>query len=378
MASSKDLRSVWRASRARAAESPGAHRVVSLLAMKRALLLSVLVLSSASGCGAVALHPGAPVAVASSALAPDLAAAFAEAEREGQGHLGVAILHVESGERGAYHGEERFPMQSVFKLPLAIEVLARIDAGTLRLDEVLRIRPIDIRPGPSGALADELPASGGERTVLDLLERALMSSDNTATDVLLERLGGPRRVTERLRALGFTGIDVSRSEAELMMDFCGVVTRPPRDAWTLDGIRAATVTGPAARARAQEAYLADPRDTATPEAMAELLLRVHRRDLLAPPSAARLVGILERVTTGKDRLRALLPAGTVVAHKTGTSDGADGMVAATNDVGIITLPGAAGHVVMAAFLRAARGDDAARAHALARVGKAVFDHYAAR
>ncbi len=167
--------------------------MVSLLAiMKRALLLSVLAVAAASGCSsAPALDPGAPVAGASSALAVDLAAAFADAEREGQGHLGVAVVHVESGERSAYHGTERFPMQSVFKLPLAIEVLARIDAGTLRLDEVLRIRPIDIRPGPSGALADELPASGGEMTVLDLLERALMSSDNTATDVLLERLRSP-------------------------------------------------------------------------------------------------------------------------------------------------------------------------------------------
>ncbi len=316
--------------------------------------------------------------VAAPALAVDLAAAFADAEREGQGHLGVAVLHVESGERGAYHGTARFPMQSVFKLPLAIEVLARVDAGELRLDEVLHIRAIDIRPGPSGALADELPPGGGDRTVLELLERVVRSSDNTAADVLLERLGGPRRGTDRLRGLGITGIDVSRSEAELMMDYCGVTTRPPREAWTLDGIRAATRTGPAARSRAMAAYLADPRDTATPEAMAALLLRVHRQDLLAKPSAARLVDILERATTGKDRLRALLPAGTVVAHKTGTGEEADGVVSATNDVGIITLPGAAGHVVVAAFLSGARGDDASRAHALARVGKAVFDHYAPR
>ena len=76
-------------------------------------------------------------------------------------------------------------------------------------------------------------------------------------------------------------------------------------------------------------------------------------------------------------MKALLPAGTVVAHKTGTSDVTDGVVAATNDVGIITLPGNAGHVIVAAFLKAARGDDAARGRALALVGRAVFDHYAA-
>ena len=99
-------------------------------------------------------------------------------------------------------------MQSVFKLPLAIEVLAHVDAGAIRLDDELRIKPSDVRPGPGGSLADELPEAGGERTVLDLLERMMIQSDNTAADVLLDRVGGPRRVTERLRGFGIDGIDV--------------------------------------------------------------------------------------------------------------------------------------------------------------------------
>jgi beta-lactamase class A len=346
------------------------------------LLLSALVCSSALGCrppataSAPALGAAAPEAAAP--LAGDLLAAFTQAEREAAGHLGVGILHVESGERGSFHGAERFPMQSVFKLPLAIDVLARVDAGELRLDEMLPIRSIDMRPGPPNALADELPAAGGSRTVLDLLERVLITSDNTAADVLLERLGGPRKVTERLNGLGITDIDVSRFEAELMMDFMGVTARPPRDTWTRERIIESSRTGAAAQTKALATYLADPRDMATPTAMVNLLLRVHRQDLLAKPSAARLVSILERVTTGKDRLKKLLPAGTVIAHKTGSSGDTDGITAATNDVGIITLPGGAGHVIVAAFLKEAHGDDAAREHALAVVGRAVFDHYAPR
>ena len=163
-----------------------------------------------------------------------------------------------------------------------------------------------------------------------------------------------------------------------MMDLSGVTARPPRDTWTRERINEATRTSAALQTKALAAYLADRRDTATPTAMAALLLRVHRQDLLAPPSAALLVSILERVTSGKDRLKALLPAGTVIAHKTGTSGDTDGITAATNDVGIITLPGGAGHVVVAAFLSGARGDSAARAHALAVVGRSVFDHYLSR
>lgn len=351
------------------------------------LLFSALALSSAPGCHPASLGLGATasgaaasgVSATSTALAAALAPAFAQAERESGGYLGAAVLHLESGESASYHGRERFPMQSVFKLPLAIDIFARVDAGELRFDEMIHIRPSDIRPGPPNALADELPKAGGDRTLLDLLERILITSDNTAADALLERIGGPSKVTERLRGLGISGIDVSRSEAELMMDFCGVTAYPLRDSWTVEGIReairAANRAAPDARSKALATYLADARDTATPEAMAGLLARVHWQDLLKKASAARLVAILERVGTGKDRLKGLLPAGTVVAHKTGTSDETDGITPTTNDVGIITLPGDAGHVVVVAFLAGSRGDGAARAHAIAQLGRAVFDHF---
>lgn len=352
--------------------------------------LAVTLLFSASGChpassGLGPMTSGASAgatSASSSALAAALAPVFAQAEREAGGTLGAAVLHLESGESASYHGRERFPMQSVFKLPLAIDIFARVDAGELRLDEMIHIRPSDVRPGPPNALADELPATGGDRTLLDLLERILITSDNTAADALLERIGGPRKVTERLRGLGISGIDVSRSEAELMMDFCGVTAYPPRDTWTVEGvrdaIRAANRADPGARSKALKRYLDDARDTATPEAMAGLLARVHWQDLLKKSSAARLVAILERVGTGKDRLKGLLPAGTPVAHKTGTSDETDGVTATVNDVGIITLPGGAGHVVVVAFLSGSRGDAAAQAHAIAQLGRAVFDHFAPR
>jgi beta-lactamase class A len=344
------------------------------------VLLSVTACQPPPGGASAAV--AAPTQAVSASLAAALAPAFAAAERESGGYLGAAVLHLESGERATYHGLERFPMQSVFKLPLAIDILARVDEGSLRLDEVIHIRPQDIRPGPPNALADELPASGGDRPLLDLVERILISSDNTAADTLLERIGGPRKVNERIRGLGISGMDVDRSEAEMMMDFCGITAYPPRETWTVEGvreaIRAANRADPDARSKALARYMTDARDTSTPEAMAALLVRVYRRDLLKKASAERLVAMLERVGTGKDRLKGLLPASTVVAHKTGTSDETDGITPTTNDVGIITLPGGAGHVVVVAFLAGSHGDAAARAHAIAQLGRAVFDHYVAR
>jgi beta-lactamase class A len=310
------------------------------------------------------------------ALPADLAAVITKAEKEAQGQLGVAVLNAATGERFSWHGSERFPLQSVFKLPLAIAILTRVDVGDIRMDEMLRVRPIDVRPGMPGGLADELPALGAEKSVEDLLERSLVTSDNTATDVLLERLGGPQRVNERMGALGFFGIDVSRSEAELLMDFRGVSPTPPRDAWTYARLQELSRTPPEVRTRALAAALADPRDTATPETMAELLLHVHQRDLLKPASAAWLVDALGRVKTGKNRIRGLLPEGTPVAHKTGSSDTTDSVSQATNDAGIVTLPASPGPVVMVFFLKGSHAIEAARDHAIAVSARAVFDHYA--
>ncbi len=267
-------------------------------------------------------------------------------------------------------------MQSVFKLPLAIDVFAR----RRRRDPPRRHAACSTdrySSGPAAFLAEEIPATGGERTVLDLVERALITSDNTATDVLLERIGGPRKVTERLVGLGIMGIDVSRSEADLMMDFMGVTAKPPRDTLTLARLQEACRVPDAVRTRALATYLADPRDTATPTSTAELLLRVHRQDLLRKASAARLVGILERVDRQGPPESALArgddrgPQDRRV-RRDGRRRRGDERRRHHHP------PGSAGHVIVAAFLKEARGDDAARAHALALVGRAVFDHYARR
>jgi beta-lactamase class A len=307
-----------------------------------------------------------------------LASAFAVAEGEAKGRLGVTVVHVESGERTSFHDDERFPMQSVFKLPLAVALLARVDAGELRLDEAITIKPQDLRSGPPNALADELP-NGGTRSIQKLFEQMIIHSDNSATDLLLTRIGGAAKVTAKMRELGILGIDVSRSEAELNFDVSGVASPPPRETWTLQKLESLYESVPADQERAAMAsYLRDPRDTSTPLAMAALLLRVHQRDLLARPSANLLVDTLEKTETGTKRLKAGFPPGTVVAHKTGGSGTFEGVTAACNDVGIVTLPNNAGHVVIAAFLRESRGDSEARDSAIAAVARAVNEAYAPR
>ncbi|HEU0055534.1 MAG TPA: class A beta-lactamase, partial [Longimicrobium sp.] len=297
---------------------------------------------------------------------------FARIAAESGGTVGVAAVHVESGTRVAVRGGERFPMQSVYKFPIALAVLGRVDEGRLSLDSMIAVRPADLRFGAS-PISDEVRRGTQRFTVRELLRRMVSESDNTASDRLLALAGGPAAVTANLRRLGINGVRVDRSEGRLGLDFNGVPYVPTREA--VDSARRfIAAMAPAPRATAIERYLADPRDTATPDAMTDLLVLLHRTGAgLRPASRALLVRWMTETPTGANRIRNLLPAGTVVVHKTGTSQTVDGMTAAVNDVGLVSLPDGS-HLALAVFVKhGARGTEAAE-RAIARIARAAFEH----
>jgi beta-lactamase class A len=163
---------------------------------------------------------------------------------------------------------------------------------------------------------------------------------------------------------------VNRSTAQLIADWAGVSNLPPEDQWTPSTLRAAYASVKAEEQKAAaKRFDADPRDTSTPDAMAALLEKIYRKDLLKPESADLLLDIMHRCRTGEARLRGLLPQGTKIAHKTGTIGGT------TNDVGIITLPDNAGHVAIAVFVKSSEKEGAARERAIAEIARAVHDFF---
>jgi beta-lactamase class A len=173
-----------------------------------------------------------------------------------------------------------------------------------------------------------------------------------------------------MQALGITGINVSRPEGQLISNHRGVRELPPESEWTiplLDSL-SAKIT-PAEREAAAAAYANDPRDTSTPDAMADLLVRVHRQDVLEPASMQRLLQIMTATQTGPARLKGLLPAGTIVAHKTGTMGGT------TNDAGIVTLPDGAGHLAIAVFVKASTKEVPERERVIAEIARTAYDFF---
>jgi len=285
------------------------------------------------------------------------------------GVVGVTAIHLETGRRVSLSGGERFPMASTFKVPIAVQLLTRIDKSEVKLDQMIEIKQSDLHPG-SGTLSDLFNKGGLALSVRNLMELMLLISDNSATDVLLRTAGGPEAVTARMRALGIEGINVDRSTARLISDWVGVTNLPPEDQWTpeLFDLKFA-VLKPEERKAASKRFDSDARDTSTPDAMAALLEKIYQREILKPASSELLLNIMYRCRTGEARLRGLLPGGTEIAHKTGTIGGS------TNDVGIITLPDNAGHVAIAAFVKSSEKEVPARERAIAEIARAIHDFF---
>ena len=307
---------------------------------------------------------------AAAAATPDLAALTARIEqivRTSPGDVGVTLAHIESGARLSIHGDQRFPMASVYKLPIAIEALAQVAEGKLELSRPVTFGPNDIRA--CCTLSRRYPRGGVTLTLRDLIELMMIESDNSAVDAVLKLVGGPAVVERRLRAQGFKDININRYDAQISLEMCGVREVVAESDWTLQLQRRliAGVTPADLRAARARYTTSDPRDTSTPDDMAALLVRLQRGDLLPWPYGEQLIDRMSHAKTGLRRLKARLPPDTVVAHKTGTTD------VVINDVGIITLPEGGGHLVLAVFVK--NGGRGAMQHTIAEIAAASYESF---
>ncbi|HEY7334755.1 MAG TPA: class A beta-lactamase [Bryobacteraceae bacterium] len=275
------------------------------------------------------------------AVRPD-APLTAQIERIAQtipGRVGAAALVLETGQSTAVHGGDRFPMESVCKLPIAMIVLSDIDRGHLTFDEKTRVLPADLAPpGFHSPLRDKHPY-GAEVSIRELLEYTIQQSDGTASDVLLRLAGGPRRVTAFVRGLGIEGLSVQFSESAIGRS---------------DG--------------------AGYRNWATPESAIALLRVLAEGRGLSPASRALLLQLMSTSSTSVHRIQGLLPEGTYVAHKTGTSGTDHGLTRGTNDIGLVTLPDGR-HLAIAVFIADSRADEGSREGLIAKIARAAWDRW---
>ena len=279
--------------------------------------------------------------------------------------MALSALHLESGQRIDVDAGRVFPLCSVLKIPVLVEAFRQIEEGLFTLDDRWQLTTAE-KNLPSGILV--FFDDGLAPTVRDLLTLMIIISDNTATDMVMNRLGAGS-VTSTMHSLGLTGIHVPMTIRQIFDDLL-----PSADP-TQDMLALAT----APRNRTGRSYSLGPdNDVGTPAALTELLARIWRGELVSRASCNAMLEILLKQQLN-DRLPRYLPPGTRCAHKTGTLPGI------RNDSGIIYASGTS-HIAVTLF---SRWDDAAVADdpianketpiaidsAFGRIGRLLYDTF---
>jgi len=268
---------------------------------------------------------------------PALKDSLAAIAKDARGTVGVSILYKASGHRISLHGKEHFPMQSVFKFPLALHMLHEVDNGRLTLDQKIHIDKKDWPSKLWSPLRDSLDGQAADIPLRTLLQYTVSKSDNGGCDVLFKLAGGTRIVNDFIHHIGIKDIAIVATEAE-----------------------------------AAKAWDVQYDNWCTPDAMTALLELFMDGKILKPATTKMLMQLMISTTTGPARLKGLLPSTTTVAHKTGTSNTNDkGITAATNDVGIITLPDGK-PLIITVFVKDAAADESTRESVIARIAAAAY------
>ena len=310
---------------------------------------------------------------------------IAQVDADTAGELGVYLKDLDTGVSASYHAEESWYLASTVKVPVAIAILRRVDEGSLSLDTTVRLMESDY---VDGAGPTNSHAPGTELSVSYLMDQMLIHSDNTASDLLISLVGleAVNAVTAELAPGGFGPItrlaDVRRliygefhPDARQLSgrDFLRLKQQRSESGRLsllarLLGVPQSSFT-PLRLSEAYERYYATPNNSASLQAYGELLAALVEGKALSPASTEYLLGVMSRVQTGKQRIKAGLPSTVSYAHKTGTQ------VSRICDAGLIAPPpfrlaDPSGRIVVVACVRGA-GSTAKAERALRGAGEAI-------
>lgn len=253
------------------------------------------------------------------------------------GRAGAAVRAVDENWTVEASARQRLPQQSVSKLWVALTLLDLRDQGKARLDDPITVLPADLTLFHQPIAYLVAKTGRFDTTVGNLLTRALTQSDNTANDRLLTYVGGPDAVRRMIAAKRLGDIRFGPGERALQAGTAGLTWQPGFS--LAGGFEAArSRLSPEARAAALDRYTADPPDGAAPLAIADALARLARGELLSETSTRIMLDTMGASVTGRARLRAAMPAGWKISHKTGTGQDLGRRNAGFNDVGLLTAP----------------------------------------
>jgi len=273
--------------------------------------------------------------------------------------------HLPSGREIAIRADEPMNALSVIKIPIMVLAYRNADAGTLELDERYQIQPEDMRRG-SGLLQSFSP--GIEPTYRDIITQMIITSDNTATDVVIKRLG-LERVNTMLAEMGFDQTRLRATTGELFRAVLELAAPGNASLSDRDVFESGFPSDPEAAVRSFgfEGDSTQWLGRITAREISHMLEAIEENELASPESSDEMIGILRRQFYSS-RLPQQLRGRASIAHKTG-----DWPPHAGNDAGILYYEG--GPTVVAVFTNQNQGDFFELEAALGRIAVDLVDSW---
>jgi beta-lactamase class A len=259
--------------------------------------------------------------------------------------VGVSIADKRGKEILSINGDKHFPFQSVFKFHIALYMLSEIDKGRFSLDQKIEISKKQVTTDLYSPIKDKYP-EGATLTIAEIMEYTVSASDNVGCDVLLRLLGGAEKVENYFAKNKFKDISIKINEETQQAN------------WDLQF-----------------------QNWTTPKAANKVLSAFYsnKKKLLSKSSHDFVWKTMRETSTGVNRLKAQLPAGTIIAHKTGSSgtNKQTGITAAVNDIGVIFLPNGK-HFYISVFVTDSKENAETNEKIIADIGKVAWDYFVAR
>jgi beta-lactamase class A len=255
-----------------------------------------------------------------------------------EGQVGVAIMDLQTKDTLIYNVHGIFPMQSVFKFPIAVAVLKAVDQKKLSLSQKIKLTKADLLPNTWSPLRDKYPDGNAEVTLEEILMYTVSYSDNNGCDILFRLMKGPKKVNNYIHRIGIDEMEIANTEEEM------------HQAWDL-----------------QFANWSKTRS------MLKLLELFYDKKLLSASSQKLLWKMMAETTTGPNRIKGLLPKDAEVLHRTGTGgQNEQGITGAVNDVGIVKLPNGK-YFAIVIYLGRVKGEVPALEKKMAEIALAAYE-----
>ena len=253
--------------------------------------------------------------------------------------IGISVKNIEDKDTLSINGNLNAPLMSVFKFHIALATLNLVDKGKLSLTQKIFIKKEDLQDDTWSPIRDEYPNGNMNLTLDQLLRYTVSHSDNNGCDIILELIGGVETVQKFINKQGIKDFTIKVNEQQMQN-------------W-------------------ENLYI----NTTTPLATTKLLEKFYKGQVIKKESTKYLYQIMVECSRGITWMKAGLPEGTELAHRTGISGtNDDNLRVALNDVGIVKLPNGK-HLIISVYLKNITETKENTEKIIADITKVTWNHY---